>query len=339
MYVNTVIALDAMGGDNAPFEIVKGAVEAVSQYDIKLILIGKENLIQDELKKYSFEHNKIEVVHANEIISNDESPTTAIRKKKDSSVVVGLNLVKEGKAMAFVSAGSTGAILTGSTFIIGRIRGIERPALATVLPNTKGFSFLIDCGANVDSKPTYLVQFAKMGAVYVENILGIKNPRVGLLNIGAEKEKGNTLTKEAYELLEQEKDIHFIGNIEARDVSLGGCDVVVADAFAGNVLLKATEGVSQAVFSIIKTELMSSTVSKIGALILKKSFKNIKQKMDYSEYGGAPFLGLKSLVVKAHGSSDAKAIKNAIRQCVDFINSDIVAKIEQNIQVDVENEK
>lgn len=326
-----VIAIDAMGGDNAPFEIVKGCIEAVKEYNVKLILVGKKSLIDNELKRYSFDNNKIEVVNANEVITNDEAPTTAIRRKKDSSLVVGLNLVKEGTAKAFVSAGSTGAILTGGTVIIGRIKGIERPALATVLPTISGFSFLIDCGANVDSKPTYLSQFASMGTVYVENILGVKNPKVGLLNIGVEKEKGNALTKEAYELLENQNNINFIGNIEARDVTLGECDVIVADAFAGNVLLKATEGASSAILSIIKKELMATTISKIGALLLKNSFKNIKKQLDYSEYGGAPFLGLKSLIVKAHGSSDSKAIKNAIRQCVEFIDNDIVAKIEKNV--------
>lgn len=329
--MSTVIAVDAMGGDNAPFEVVKGCVEAIKEHDnITITLVGQENLINDELNKYSFDKNKIKIVNASQVISNDESPTLAIKSKKDSSIVVGLNLVKKGEANAFVSAGNTGALLTGATVIIGRIKGIERPALGTLLPNEKGASMLIDAGANVDSKPSYLVQFAKMGAVYMENVIGIKKPLVGLVNIGAEKEKGNALTKEAYELLEN-ADINFKGNVEAREISEGVADVLVCDAFVGNVILKFAEGFAKSIMRIIKKELTSSIISKIGAVFCIKSFKNLKAYFDYSDIAGAPFLGLKALVVKAHGSSKYKDIKGAVNQCVRFIEADIVSKIERSL--------
>lgn len=325
------IAVDASGGDNAPGEIVKGAVTALKEFSsLDLLLVGQDNKIKAELSKYSYPVESVFIVNADEVITNDESPTTAIKTKKNSSIVVGLNLVKEKKADAFISAGSTGALLTGATLIIGRIKGISRPALATVLPNKKGISFLIDCGANVDAKPEYLLQFAKMGSIYAENILKVNNPRVALVNVGAEKEKGNMLTKEAYVLLES-AGLNFIGNVEPRDIPEGACDVIVADAFAGNVILKLTEGLSTALFSIIKKEITADFISKIAGILLKPAFKRVKKRFDYSEYGGAPFLGLKSLVVKAHGSSDAKAIKSAIRQCVAFVKNDISTKIEKNI--------
>jgi glycerol-3-phosphate acyltransferase PlsX len=235
-------------------------------------------------------------------------------------------MVNRGEASAFVSAGSTGALLTGATVLIGRIKGVERPALAVLLPNEKSFTFLIDCGANVDAKPAYLLQFAHMGSVYMENVVGAASPRVGLINIGAEREKGNSLTKEAYGLLES-SGLNFIGNLEARDIPLGAADVAVCDAFVGNVILKYTEGFTQAMFGRIKTELTSSLASKLGALLSKGAFKRLKKGFDYSDVGGAPFLGLKGLVVKAHGNSDARAIRGAINQCVLFTEKDIVGKI------------
>lgn len=257
-------------------------------------------------------------------------PTMAIRRKKDSSLVVGLNLVKNGEADGFVSAGSTGAILTGGLFIVGRLEGVERPALGTCLPVKTGFSFLIDSGANVDCKPKYLEQFAKMGSVYVENVFGIQNPKVALVNIGAEKEKGNALTKETYEILEQADNINFVGNIEPRNVPYGEADVIVCDGFVGNTILKLSEGLAKTMLDIIKGEIMQGYY-KIGAAILKKPFKNVKKFMDSDEIGGAPFIGLKSLVVKAHGSSNAKAIKNAVRQCVVFTEADIIGKIKDKL--------
>lgn len=323
------IAVDAMGGDNAPVEIVKGAVDSVKECNAHVILVGQRQAIETELNKYSYDSNNIEIVEAEEVITTEESPTKAIREKKNSSMVVGLNLVKQKQADAFVSAGSTGALLTGALFIVGRIKGVERPVLGTCLPNKKGFTFLVDSGANVDCKAKYLQQFAKMASVYVENMFDIKNPKVALVNIGAEKEKGNALTKETYELLE-ETDLNFIGNIEPREIPFGQADIVVCDGFLGNTILKLSEGLSMALLGIIKEEITVGHY-KIAAAALKKPFSNIKKKLDADEVGGAPFLGLKSLVVKAHGSSNAKAIKNAIKQCMLFIEADIVSKIGENI--------
>ncbi len=326
---NINIAVDAMGGDNAPYEIVKGAIDAVNEFGLSVTLVGKEEIINEELKKYNFDKSKVSVVNATEIISTEESPTIAIRRKKDSSIVVGLNLVKNGEASAFVSAGSTGAVLTGGTFIVGRIKGIERPALGTCLPTTDGFTFLLDSGANVDCKSSYLLQFAKMAAVYVEYVMGIKKPKIGLVNIGAEKEKGNTLTKETYELLEQ-SELNFVGNIEPRDIPFKAADVVVCDGFEGNTILKFAEGLSSALIGIIKEEITSGFY-KLPAAFLVRPFKKIKKTFDSEEVGGAPFLGLKALVVKAHGSSKAKGIKNAIKQCKIFVENDIVLKIEEQL--------
>lgn len=324
-----IVAVDAMGGDHAPEEIVKGCVEAVKEYPVQIILVGIEEKIKEELCKYQFETEKIRICNASEVITTEEAPTTAIRRKKDSSMVVGLNLVKKGEAHAFISAGSTGALLTGATVIIGRIKGIERPALGTCLPNTEGFSFLLDSGANVDCKAKYLEQFAKMGSVYAEYVMGVSNPRIALVNIGTEKEKGDALTKEAYELLEQ-TNLHFIGNIEAREIPFGQADVIVCDGFVGNVILKLSEGLSMALLKMIKKEITVGPY-KLAAGMLKGRFRNLKAKVDADEVGGAPFLGLKSLVVKAHGSSKAKAIKNAIKQCMTFVENDIVSKIEEKL--------
>ena len=294
-----------------------------------IILVGPQETVEKELAKYTFDKSKITIKNATEVISTDESPTNAIRRKKDSSIVVGLNLVKNGDASAFVSAGSTGAVLTGGTFIIGRIKGIERPALGTCLPTVSGFTFLLDSGANVDCKSTYLLQFAKMASVYVEHVMGVNNPTVGLINIGAEKEKGNALTKETYELLEG-SELNFVGNVEPRDIPFQKADVLVCDGFAGNTVLKFAEGLSSALISIIKDEITAG-LYKIPAAFLIKPFKNIKKRFDSEEVGGAPFLGLKSLVVKAHGSSKAKGIKNAIKQCEIFVEKDIVLKIEEQL--------
>ncbi len=327
-----IIALDVMGGDNAPHEIVKGAVTAAANSRIKLLLVGNNDKINEELKKNNYSGNNIEIINTTEVVESTDVPTIAIKQKKDSSMVVGLNLVKEGKANAFVSAGNTGALLTGATLIVGRIKGIERPAIGTLLPNTdKTFTMLVDSGANVDCKPSYLVQFAKMGAVYMENILNIKNPRVGLVNIGTEKEKGNAVVKEVFELLSNDNNINFAGNIEASEVSEGVADVLTCDGFVGNIILKHSEGLSKSLLKVIKTELMSSTLSKLGAMLAKDAFKNVKKRFDAEEIGGAPFLGLNSLVVKAHGNSRAKAINAAINQCIAFVDKDIVGKIQAKL--------
>lgn len=325
-----IVAVDAMGGDNAPEEIIKGAVNAANCFPVTIILVGQENVLKEVLAKHNYDDKKIQIVHASEVITTEEAPTTAIRRKKDSSIVVGLNLVKEKKAHAFVSAGSTGALLTGALFIVGRIKGVERPVLGTCLPTKKGFTFLVDSGANVDCKAKYLEQFAKMSSVYIENMFGIQKPKVGIVNIGAEKEKGNSLTKEAYELLEN-ADINFIGNIEPRDIPSGDADIIVCDGFVGNTILKLSEGLSMTLLGIIKNEITQGAY-KLAALALKKPFQNIKQRFDADEVGGAPFLGLQSLVVKAHGSSNAKAIQNAIKQCIHFVEADVVGKISQKIE-------
>jgi glycerol-3-phosphate acyltransferase PlsX len=310
------IAIDAMGGDHAPVAVVDGAVLAASAYpEVALILVGREDIINTRLNSFGG-HPRITVLGASEVIEMNEAPVTAIRRKKDSSMVIGMKAVKEGKADGFVSAGNTGALLTGATLIIGRQENVERPALGTMLPNRRGFTLLIDSGANMDAKPSYLLQFAQMGSDYVRRTAGVAQPKVGLVNVGAEEEKGNALVKEAYALLKQSDDINFIGNLEARDIPAGAVDVAVCDGFVGNVVLKYTEGLSSALFGIIKEELTAQTITKIGAYLAKPAFKRLKERFDYREIGGAPFLGLKSLVVKAHGSSDALAIKNAIKQCI-----------------------
>jgi len=261
---------------------------------------------------------RVSVLNARDVVTADDVPTKAIRRKKESSLIVGLKEVRDGRAEAFVSAGNTGALLASATVIVGRAEGIVRPALGVFIPNRSGFTFLVDCGANADAKPLYLVQFAQMGSYYVKKTLGVANPRVGLINIGSEQEKGNLLTKEAYGLLQQ-SDINFVGNVEAREIPLAAVDVAVCDAFVGNVILKYTEGFATAMMGIIKDELIADPISKAGAFLAKPAFKRIKKRFDYDKIGGAPFLGLKSLVVKAHGSSNAKAICGAINQCVLFI--------------------
>lgn len=326
------VAVDAMGGDNAPGEIVKGVVEAVKERaEIKVFLVGQQQKIKDELAKYEYKESQIEIVNAEEIIETAEPPVMAIRKKKDSSIVVALNLVKNGEADAFVSAGSSGAVLVGGQLIVGRIKGVERPPLAPLIPTTKGVSLLIDCGANVDARSSHLVQFAKMGSIYMENVVGIKNPKVAIVNIGAEEEKGNMLVKETYPLLKNCPDINFIGSIEAREIPNGQADVIVCEAFVGNVILKLYEGVGAALISKVKAGMMTSLRSKIGALLVKPALKETLKSFDASQYGGAPLLGLKGLVVKTHGSSKAIEVKNSIIQCIAFKEQKINEKIMLNI--------
>ena len=324
------IAVDAMGGDNAPSEIVKGAVEAVSERpDITVCLTGQEDIIKKELEKYTYKKEQIEIVPASEVIETGEPPVNAIRKKKDSSIVVGMNLVKRGEADGFVSAGSSGAILVGGQVIVGRIKGVERPPLAPLIPTEKGFSLLIDCGANVDARPSHLVQFAQMGSIYMEHVMGVKQPRVAIVNIGAEEEKGNALVKETFPLLKECPGINFIGSIEAREIPHGGADVIVCEAFVGNVILKLYEGVGATMISMIKKGMMSSLRSKIGALLIKPALKSTLKSFDASQYGGAPLLGLKGLGVKTHGSSKANEVKNSIIQCIAFKEQAISEKIGQ----------
>ena len=331
----TNIALDAMGGDNAPGEIVKGAVEAVEKEpSMKVFLIGVQEAIEKELIKYQYSKSQIEVLHASEVIETAEPPVNAIRKKKDSSMVVGMKMVKSAKADAFVSAGSSGAILVGGQVIVGRIKGVERPPLAPLIPTEKGVTLLIDCGANVDARASHLVQFAKMGSIYMENVLGIQNPKVGIVNIGAEEDKGNALVKETFPLLKEEKGLNFIGSVEAREIPHGQADVVVCEAFAGNIILKLYEGVGAVLVSKIKEGMMESLRSKLGALLVKPALKQTLKQFDASEYGGAPLLGLNGLVVKTHGSSKSKEVCNTLLQCVTFKQHKINEKINECIQTD-----
>lgn len=329
----TIVALDAMGGDNAPKEMIKGAVQALEKTDaVQVLLVGKEDVIRAELAQYTYDKARIEVVNATEVIETAEPPVNAIRRKKDSSIVVGMKLVKEGQADAFGSAGSSGAVLVGGQVIVGRIKGVERPPLAPLIPTEKGVSLLVDCGANVDARPSHLVQFAKMGSIYMEHVVGIKNPKVGIVNIGAEEEKGNALVKETFPLLKGEKNINFIGSVEAREIPHGQADVIVCEAFAGNIILKLFEGVGSVLISEIKKGMMGSLRSKIGALLVKPALKKALKSFDSSEYGGAPLLGLNGLVVKTHGSSTAKEICNTIIQCVTFKEQKINEKIKESIQ-------
>ena len=326
------VAVDAMGGDNAPSEIVKGAVEAVKERkDISVVLVGNQPVVEEELAKYQYPKEQIEIRHASEVILTEEPPVNAIRSKKDSSIVVGMKMVKAGGADAFVSAGSSGAILVGGQVIVGRNKGVERPPLAPLIPTEKGVSLLIDCGANVDARPSHLVQFAKMGSIYMEHVVGIKNPTVAIVNIGAEEEKGNALVKETFPLLKECKDINFIGSIEAREIPHGGADVVVCEAFVGNVILKLYEGVGATLLSKVKEGMMSSLRSKIGALLVKPALKATLKSFDASRYGGAPLLGLKGLVVKTHGNSTANEVRNSILQCVTFKEQAINEKIRESL--------
>ena len=326
------VAVDAMGGDNAPGEIVKGAVEAVNENEhVKVFLVGAEDLIREELKKYSYKPEQVETINATEVIETAEPPVMAIRKKKDSSIVKALQLVKNGECDAFVSAGSTGATLVGGQVIVGRLKGVERPPLAPLIPTEKGAALLIDCGANVDARPSHLVQFAKMGSVYMESVMKVKNPKVAIVNIGAEEEKGNALVKETFPLLKSCPDINFIGSVEARDIPAGYADVIVCEAFVGNVILKLYEGVGGTLIKMVKAGMMTSLRSKIGALLVKPALKETLQAFDLEQYGGAPLLGLKGLVVKTHGSSKAIEIKNSVLQCVTFKEQKINDKIKEKI--------
>lgn len=324
------ISVDAMGGDNSPSAVIEGCLEAIKEYDVEIVLAGPKERIEDELNKYQFDRSKLEVVDAPEIISANEHPVMAIRKKKNSSLATALTLVKEKRCEAVISAGSTGAFLAGALFIVGRIKGVDRPALAPIMPGKNNSFMVIDSGANVDCKPENLLQFAIMGQIYMESVLAISKPSVGLVNIGAEEEKGNELTKAAYKLL-KDSNLNFIGNVEPRDIPEGNVDVLVCDGFVGNTVLKTYEGVASNIFDILKEQIMSSTRTKIGGLFLKPVFSSFKKKFDYKEVGGAPFLGVQGICIKAHGSSDAKAIKNAIKQAVILHKANVIDKIKEKI--------
>lgn len=325
------IALDAMGGDHAPVETVKGAIDALAHIESTIVLIGDADAIKAELNKYDYDKARVEVVHASEVITGEDKPVKAIKSKKDSSMVIGLEALRKQEYDAFLSAGNTGALLAGGLLKVGRIKGIDRPALCSVYPTRGGMSILADAGANAECKPRNLLEFGIMGSLYAQNVLGIDNPRVALANIGHEEGKGNSLVIEAYGML-KDANMNFIGNVEARDIPAGATDVIVCDGFTGNIILKLSEGVAKSFSSMIKEIFTKSVLTKMAALIVKTGLGDMKKSMDYTEYGGAPLLGVKGLVVKAHGSSNAKAFMNAIRYAEKTAASGVVEKIAAEVQ-------
>ena len=328
------VALDAHGGDNAPKEVVKGAINAIKDnQNLIVYLVGIEELIKKELEGVEYDAERLKIVNATEIIAMSEAPVSAIRKKKNSSIVIGMQMVKNKEADAFVSCGSTGAVLVGGQVIVGRIKGVDRPPLAPLIPTAKGFALLIDCGANVDSKPINLLQFAKMGSIYMNKMMGVENPKVGIVNIGAEEEKGNALVKDSFPLLKGCPEINFIGSVEAREIPNGDVDVIVCDAFVGNVILKLYEGLSATLISKIKESMLSNARSKIGGALVKPALRGTVKSFSSSEYGGAPLLGLKGLVVKGHGNSKAKEIKNALNQCIRFKQSGMLELMSESFAI------
>lgn len=326
------IAVDVMGGDFSPMAQVLGAIEASKQRNFCLVLVGDEEQIKSCLP-IDIDSTKIEVVNAAEFIDNDESPTLAIRRKKDSSMVKSLNLLRDNEVDGLLSSGSTGALLAGGMLIVKRMVGVQRAALVSIYPTTKGMSIIVDAGANVDTTPNTLLQFALMANIYYKSLFNMPNPRVGLLNIGKERNKGNQLTIETYQLLEK-SGLNFIGNIEARDVPFGGADIIVSDGFSGNITLKLTEGMAYAMMNRLKETMNDGIRSKIGALLLKPALKKMIASLDYRDYGAVPLLGLQKPVFKAHGSSDEVAIKNGLLRLVDFIEQDTIEKVKKSIEED-----
>ena len=328
-----IIALDAMGGDQAPDAIVAGAIAALRRFpDIRVLLAGPEARLSALIADAEDVRDRIELLPADDVIQMDESPMLAVRKKVNSSMVQAMLAVRDKRAGAVVSAGNTGAVLAGGMLRIGRIPGIERPALAPIIPGMKKPFMLIDAGANVDCQPKYLEQFGLMGSVYMRSVMGIERPAVGLVNIGAEAEKGNKLTKETYQLMSAQSSYYFAGNAEARDIPTGDFDVVVADGFDGNIILKYTEGLASAMMGMLKINLMASKVSKIGAALSRPAFRKFKRSMDYNAYGGAPLLGVDGAVIKAHGSSGETAIMNALRQAREMLAGDVAGKIREGLE-------
>lgn len=332
------IILDGMGGDNAPLEIVKGAVEASSKIDHQIVIAGREEEINAELAKYNYDESKIQVVHTSEVIENEDSPVKAIRRKTDSSMVKGLTMLKDGEGDLFISAGNTGAYMAGSLLILGRIPGVDRPAIASIYPIAGGAlpSIIVDAGANSECRPSNLLEFAIMGSLYMEKVMDRKNASVGLVNLGIEENKGTTVTKAAHKLL-KEADINFIGNVEARDVPKGACDVIVCDGFTGNIILKLTEGFAWNLLKTMKKKFTDGISAKMGAVLLAGKVKEIKDEFDYSEYGGAPILGVNGHVLKIHGSSGSAAVKNAIIKGIPYAQENVVGRITSAMEgVDVE---
>ncbi len=331
------ILLDVMGGDNSPDELIKGAVDAIDDLESEVVLIGNENIIKEKLKEFYHKekiediNSRLHIKHASEVISNEESPTDALKHKKDSSMVVGFQMLKSGEGDVFVSAGSTGAFMAGGLLQVGRIKGIDRPALCPLLPTYDGKGFmLIDCGANTNCRPINLVQFAQMGSVYMQNVMKREQPKIGLLNIGAEEGKGNELMKETYEKLEEEKSIDFYGNIEGRYIFDGDVDVVVTDGFTGNITLKTIEGLGGIVNKMLKEELFRNLWTKFLAILVLPVLKRFKKRMDYTEYGGALLLGINKPMVKCHGSAKAKLVKITLKQAEEFAKNKVVETIKEN---------
>ena len=336
------IAIDGMGGDNAPDEIVKGCVEASHVIDDEIYIVGLEDVIRRELKKYKFDKSRIKIVNATDVILNEDSPVKAARTKKDSSMIKAMSLVKDGTCDVVISAGNTGALMAGALFNLGRIKGIDRPAIGMTYPIIgEGVSFLVDAGANAECKPRNLLEFAQMGSIYMEKVLGIKNPTVGLVNIGVEETKGTPLLRETYGLL-KESGLNFIGNVEGRDIPFGASDVLVCDGFVGNTVLKLTEGLAMRIMDLLKDMFTSNVKSKMGAFMLSSQIKDLKKVMDYSEYGGAPILGVRGAVIKIHGSSKANAVKSAIIKSIPYVENNVVGIISEAVEkreVPAENEQ
>lgn len=327
------LIIDTMGADKGPNEIIKGAIDALNEYDIELLLVGKVDHMSEYLKELEYDKSKVELLNAEDVISNEDDPVRAVRRKKDSSMVVAAKALSDGLGDGLISAGSTGALLASGLFIVKRIDGIDRAALSVMYPTLKGFSLLVDGGANVDCKPEYLYQFALMGSIYMDKVMAVENPKIGLVNIGIEEGKGNELTKNTYRLLKN-SNLNFVGNIEGRDIPMGEVDIMLADGFVGNIALKVTEGMAISIFTMLKEQFTKNLKTKLGAAILMSELKTLKSTMDYREYGGAPLLGTRKPMVKAHGSSDAFAIKNGIRQLINFVEKDVIAIIEKELKKD-----
>lgn len=324
------ILIDVMGGDNAPQAPIGAAVKAANELDVHMVLVGDTEIIEKELKNYKYPKENISIVHAPDVISNYDEPTKAVRQKKNASVVVAAQMLKKGEGDAMLSMGSTGALLTAGLLIVGRIKGVLRPALATLLPTAQGPKLLLDAGANTNCRPGNLAQFGIMGNVYMHNIYDIDNPTVGLISNGEEEGKGDDLTKKTYPIM-KEAPFNFVGNIEGRDIMLGNCDVMVCDGFVGNVVLKTVEGMGKMISNKVKGIFKKNLITKIGALFVMGGIKDFRKAMDYREYGGAPLLGCKRPVIKGHGSSDVKAAFNAIRQAKLFVATNVIEDIEENL--------
>lgn len=325
------VIVDAFGGDNAPLEILKGSFDAQNELGVDIVLCGKTQEIQNCAKENNIDISKMEIIDALDVVSMDAQPTDIIRGGANSSMAVGLKALANGQGDAFVSAGSTGSLVMGATFFVKRIRGVKRAALATIMPSDTGAFMLLDCGANVECSPEMLSSFALMGSIYMEKVQGVNNPRVGLANIGTEETKGGELQQKAYKLIKDEGKVNFVGNIEARQVPLGDADVVVCDGFTGNILLKTYEGVAKLILTNIKNVFTKNIFTKLSALTVKGGIDTFKKKMDYTEFGGAPLMGIAKPVIKAHGSSNAKSFKNAIRQAVIYSNQGVISTISENL--------